>query len=54
MKLPEYYRHPERYKWFILHTDQGNKRTFAKTKAEAIAKAEKKGLMVFKAKEVLR
>ena len=54
MKLPEYYRHPERYKWFLLHTNRGPKRTFAKTKKEAIAKAKKKGLTVFKTKEVLK
>jgi len=48
MKLPEYYTNPERYRWFILETNRGPKRTFAKTKAEAIAKAEKKGLTVFK------
>ena len=51
MKLPEYYRHPERYKWFILHTDQGTKRTFAKNKKEAIAKAEKKGFKIKGIKE---
>ena len=48
MQLPEYYRHPERYKWFVLETDRGPKRTFAKTKKEAITKAEKKGLTVIK------
>lgn len=48
MKLPEYYRHPERYKCFILHTCQGIKRTFAKNKEEAIAKIEKKGFKILK------
>lgn len=49
--LPEYYTHPEKYRWYLADTDQGTKRTFAKTKKVAISKIEKKGFKVIKISE---
>jgi len=48
--LPEYYTHPKRFSWFMLKTNHGEKRTFAKTAMNARKKLEKHGLKVFTVK----
>ena len=43
---PEKYLYPERFKWYLVKTDKGFKRTFAKSKEQAIKQAIKKGYIV--------
>ena len=44
--MPEYYTNPERFSWFLVETDQGTKRTYAKTENEAREKMEANNLKV--------
>ena len=43
----EKYLHPERFKWYLVETDKGLKRTFAESREQAIKQATKKGYKVY-------
>jgi len=50
---PEKYLHPERFQWYLIKTDKGFKRTFAKSQEQAINQAIKKGYKVYSTQAIL-